>query len=331
MSRKKILSGIQPTGHLHLGRYFGAVENWVKLQSEYDSIYCVVNYHAMTMPYNPIKLQENVWELIYNLLACGIDSENLFIQSKVPEHTELCWILSCMCSHGELSRMTQFKEKSDQIKDKSKDVFVSTGLFTYPVLQAADILIYKADYVPVGKDQDQHLELTRNIAQRFNSIVGKEYFVAPEGMYSETPKIMSTADPTKKMSASAGDKHNINIFAPVDQIRKQIRSAVTDTGERTEKMSAGVENLFLILKACNKPEIYKNLFSEYQEANLTYSKLKDTVADTVIDLVEPIQKKKLEIISDTKAVKNLIKQSSEKIRERAIQTLKEVRTLTGLI
>lgn len=324
------MSGIQPTGNLHLGRYFGAVENWVKLQSEFDCVYCVVNYHAITMPYNPIKLQENCWELIYNLLACGVKAENLFIQSKVPEHTELAWILGCMCSYGELSRMIQFKDKSDQIKDKSKDLFISSGLFTYPVLQAADILIYKADYVPVGKDQDQHLELTRNIAQRFNMIVGKEYFVAPEALYTETPKVMSTADPLKKMSASAGDKHNIDIFASVDQIRKQIRSAVTDTGEKTDKMSPGIENLFLILKACKQNDLHKSLLSEYQNGNLTYSKLKDSVADAVIELVEPIQKRKLEIISDKKAVKEMINQFSIKIRERAIQTLKEVRALTGL-
>jgi tryptophanyl-tRNA synthetase len=330
MSRKKILSGIQPTGHLHLGRYFGAVENWVKLQNEYDSIYCVVDYHAITMPYDPVKLKENVWELIYNLLACGIQYENLFIQSKVPEHTELAWILGCMCSYGELSRMTQFKDKSEQIKDKSKDVFVSSGLFTYPVLQAADILIYKADYVPVGKDQDQHLELTRNIAQKFNSQVGKEYFVAPEAMYTETPKIMSTADPDKKMSASLGDKHNINVFAPIDQIKKQIRSAITDTGEKTDKMSLGVENLFMILKACNRIENYNSMLEEYKNGTLQYGKFKDVIADAVIALVEPIQLKKAEIIKDTKEVKNQIKISSAAIRERAVQTLNEVRTLAGL-
>ncbi|NOT36788.1 MAG: tryptophan--tRNA ligase [Saprospiraceae bacterium] len=330
MEKKRILSGIQPTGNLHIGRYFGAVENWVKLQETYNSIYCVVDYHAITMPYNPVKLKENVWELIYNLLACGIKYENLFIQSKVPEHTELGWILGCMCSYGELSRMTQFKDKSEQIKDKSKDVFISSGLFTYPVLQAADILIYKADFVPVGKDQDQHLELTRNIAQKFNSSVGKEYFIAPEAMYTETPKIMSTADPAKKMSASMGDKHNINIFAPVDQIRKQIRSAVTDTGEKTETMSPGVENLFMILKACNKNENYNSLLNEYRDGTLQYGKFKDAVADAIIELVEPIQKNKSEIIQDTKEVKNKIKQSSAAIRERASQTLNEVRALTGL-
>ncbi len=330
MNRKKILSGIQPTGHLHLGRYFGAVENWVKLQKDYNSIYCVVDYHAITMPYNPIKLKENVWELIYNLLACGIQYENLFIQSKVPEHTELGWILGCFCSHGELSRMTQFKDKSEQIKDKSKDVFISSGLFSYPVLQAADILVYKADYVPVGKDQDQHLELTRNIAQRFNMMVGKDYFVAPEGMYTETPKIMSTADPSKKMSASLGDKHNINLFASIDQIRKQIRSAVTDTGEKNDAMSPGVANLFMILKGCNRMDDYNTMMNEYNNGTLQYGKFKDLIADAVIAMVEPIQKNKEEILKDTKEVKNKIKNSSAAIRERAAQTLQEVRALAGL-
>lgn len=330
MNRKVVLSGIQPTGNLHLGRYFGAIENWVHLQNDFDCVYCVVNYHAITMPYNPVKLQENVWELVYNLLACGVNHESLFIQSKIPEHTELCWILSCMCSYGELSRMTQFKDKTDQVKEKNKDSFVSCGLFTYPVLQAADILMYRADYVPVGKDQDQHLELTRNIAQRFNVVVGKDYFVAPEALYTETPKILSTADPSKKMSASAGDKHNIDLFAPVDTIRKQIRSAVTDTGERSDTMSAGVENLFQLLKACKQTAIYNELLAEYSNQTLSYAVLKDHVADAVIQMVQPIQDRKKEIIADKKAVKDMIKSSSMNIRERAIATLNEVRSLTGL-
>lgn len=330
MSKKRILSGIQPTGHLHLGRYLGAVKNWVTLQESYECVYSIVDYHAMTMPYTPANLKENVWELCYNLLACGVKPENLSIQSMIPEHAELGWILGCMCSYGELSRMVQFKDKSEQVKEKDKDVFISAGLFTYPVLQAADILIYNADFVPVGKDQDQHLELTRNIATRFNKVTGKEYFVLPEPLYTETPKVMSTADPSKKMSASAGDKHNINLFASEDQIRKQIRSAVTDSGEHSDKMAPGIENLFSILAACGSHEVYHHLLSSYQSGNLKYSELKDAVGDAIIELVKPIQNKKLEIIQDKKAVKALIKVSSSKIRERAKQTLREVKDLCGL-
>ncbi|HQX44539.1 MAG: tryptophan--tRNA ligase [Saprospiraceae bacterium] len=330
MSQKIILSGIQPTGNLHLGRYFGAVQNWVNLQEDYNCVYGIVDYHAMTMPYNPAKLRENVWELTINLLACGIKPENLFIQSMIPEHAELGWILGCMCSYGELSRMVQFKDKSEQVKEKDKDMFISSGLFTYPVLQAADILIYKADYVPVGKDQDQHLELTRNIAQRFNNVVGKDYFVMPEPMYTEIPKVMSTADPLKKMSASAGDKHNINVFASEDQIRKQIRSAVTDAGNDPTKMAPGTENLFSILIACGRKDSYDELLSSFKSGNLKYSILKDTVADAIIDLVKPIQARREIILQDKKAVKDQIKKSSAEIRLRAAETLKEVKNLCGL-
>jgi tryptophanyl-tRNA synthetase len=331
MSEKKvILSCVQPTGKLHLGRYFGAIENWVNIQKDYTCFYGIVDYHAITMPYKPEKLRENVWDLAINLLACGIQPENLFIQSMVPEHAELGWILGCMCSYGELSRMTQFKDKTQQVKEKDKDNFVSSGLFTYPVLQAADILIYKADYVPVGKDQDQHLELTRNIATRFNYVTGKQYFNCPEPLYTETPKILSTADPSRKMSASAGDKHFVDVFGPIDQIRKQIRSAVTDTGEtESSKMSAGIENLFLLLKASKSPD-YDSLLQEYRAGGIQYSKLKDAVADAVIALVEPLQKRKVELSSDKKALKDLVKRSSAHVRETAAKTLSEVKSLTGL-
>lgn len=327
--QKRILSCIQPTGNLHIGRYFGAVENWIRLQKEFDCFYGIVDYHAITMPYDPNKLRENVWDLAVNLLACGIKTENLFIQSLIPEHIELSWILGCMCSYGELNRMTQFKDKSEQIKDKNKDVFISSGLFTYPVLQAADILIYKADFVPVGKDQDQHLELTRNIALRFNHTTGKEYFNTPEALYTETPKIMSTADPLKKMSASLGDKHNINIFAPIDQIKKQIRSAVTDAGS-DNKLSPGVENLFAILKACGSDSQYQELYREFELGTIKYSLLKEAVSDAVISVVSPIQEEKVRLSENKKNIKDQRKIASAKIREHAQITIKEVKSLTGL-
>src|SRR5690606_17540467 len=154
----------------------------------------------MTMPYDPQKLREQVWNLAFDLVAAGLDTDNMFIQSLVPEHAELAWIFNCVSSFGEVSRMTQFKDKSQQVSEKDKDAFISVGLFTYPVLQAADILVYRADYVPVGKDQEQHLELTRNIAMRFNQVVGNDYFRLPEPLSSETPKIRSTADPLRTMS-----------------------------------------------------------------------------------------------------------------------------------
>lgn len=329
--RKVILSGIQPTGKLHVGRYFGAIRNWVQLQEQYDCIYSIVDYHAMTMPYHPVKLRENVWDLAINLLACGIKPENLFIQSMVPEHAELAWILSCMCSYGELSRMTQFKDKTQQLKEKDKDLFVSAGLFIYPVLQAADILIYRADYVPVGKDQEQHLELTRNIADRFNLVSGKNYFTLPEPLFTEIPKVMSTADPLKKMSASAGDKHFIDLFAEPAVIQKQIRSAVTDAGDQTvsDTMSPGVENLFQLLKASDKLQ-YETSLKLYQSGQLPYSQLKEVVSEALISLAIPIQNEKKQLLQNKKEIKDMIKKSSAVIRQRAAQTVAEVKTLTGL-
>lgn len=328
-TKKTVLSAIQPTGDMHFGNYFGAVKNWVDLQESYQCFYGVVDYHAMTMPYDPKKLRENTWELIFNLIAVGVKPENLFIQSLVPEHTELCWIFNCFCSYGQLTRMTQFKDKSTQ---GGEDSFISAGLLDYPVLQAADILIYRADYVPVGKDQEQHLELSRNIAQRFNNQVGKEYFVLPESLYTETPKIASTADPTRKMSKSAGEKHYINVFGDPDRIRKQVRSAVTDTGETTsEGMSPGVANLFEILKASGDMDTYRVLHSAYVHGSLKYVELKDATAEALVRLSTAFRETRINILADKKLVKEQVKDASALIRKRAQQTIAEVKELSGLM
>jgi tryptophanyl-tRNA synthetase len=330
-SKKRILSAIQPTGSMHFGNYFGAVQNWVRLQEDYECVYGVVDYHAMTMPYDPKKLRTNTWELIFNLLAVGVKTENLFIQSLVPEHAELSWIFNCFCSYGQLTRMTQFKDKSQQSKETAKDNFISAGIFDYPVLQAADILIYKADFVPVGKDQEQHLELTRNIAERFNNQVGKEYFVLPETMFTEIPKVMSTADPKRKMSKSAGEKHFISVFSDEARIRKQIKSAVTDTGDTPEgEMSAGVENLFSLLKASGRIEAHNGLMDSYNAGALRYSDLKHEVAEGLVAMSATFKARKEAIMADKKAIKNEIKASSAAIRKYAQQTVKEVKELAGL-
>ena len=327
--RPTILSGIQPTGKLHFGRYFGAVENWKRLQEEYDCLYMVANYHAMSMPFSANKLAQNSWDLCFNLLACGIRVENLFIQSLIPEHTELSWILGCYTSSGQLSRMTQFKDKSAQ-----NEAFISAGLLTYPVLQAADILIYRAGVVPVGKDQEQHLELTRDIAQRFNHQAGKEYFPIPEALFTRVRKVMSTADPTRKMSASAGDKHNIDLFADESRIRKQIRSAVTDTGgdegADAGAMSPGVANLFSLLSASGSDDAHRSLTADYEAGNLRYADLKQAVADGLVTIAQGVQANLQELKSDRRAVKDSIKQSSSEIRKRAQQTLREVKEICGL-
>jgi tryptophanyl-tRNA synthetase len=328
---KTVLSCIQPTGDLHLGNYFGAVQNWVRLQDEYKCFYGVVDYHSMTMPYNPVQLRENTWKMVFYLLACGIKPENLFIQSLVPEHIELSWILGCTTSYGELTRMTQFKDKTEQLRETDKDAFVSLGLFAYPVLQAADILIYHADYVPVGKDQEQHLELSRNIAQRFNHQFGKEYFAHPEPLFTETPKILSPADPNKKMSKSLGEKHYINLFGEETRVRKQIKSAVTDTGEPSYGgMSAGVKSLFDLLRACNSMDAHDALMADYSAGALKYSDLKESVANAVVGLINPFRERFEALQGDKKSVKSQIQDASGEIRKRAQQTLREVREITGL-
>lgn len=330
MEQKRVLSAIQPTGEMHLGNYFGAIERWVELQNNHECFYGIVNYHAMTMPYKPKKLQENTWNMVLDLMATGIKSEHLFIQSLVPEHTELNWILHCFCSYGELGRMTQFKDKSQQAD--TKDSYISAGLFSYPVLQAADILMYKADFVPVGRDQDQHLELTRNIAQRFNHQVGKEYFQLPEVMYSNTPKLLSTADPSRKMSKSAGPKHFISLFAKPEEIQRQIRSAVTDTGETTAgTMSSGVQNLFQLLKACKAAEAHDSLMQDYENQRLKYVDLKAAVTEALIDFTQPMVQRREDLQSRRKEVKDQVKASSAEIRKVAQTTLKEVKQLTGLM
>ncbi|MBL0190499.1 MAG: tryptophan--tRNA ligase [Saprospiraceae bacterium] len=335
MSAKRVLSGIQPTGDIHLGNYFGAVKNWVQLQDSYQCTYSVVDYHSMTMPYVPAQLRENTWSMVFQLLACGVDPKNLFIQSLVPEHTELAWVLGCITSFGELQRMTQFKDKSDQLKESNKESFVSTGLFFYPILQAADILIYHANFVPVGKDQEQHLELSRNIAARFNHQFCSEenpYFHHPEPLFTETPKILSLADPNKKMSKSLGEKHFINLFSDSEIIRKQVKTAVTDTGSvPSETMSPGVANLFELLKACGNQQAHASLLSDYHQQQLKYSQLKEAVADSIIALCAPIKEKYEALRSEEDNIKEQIRNSSGEIRKMAQKTMREVKELVGIL
>lgn len=329
---KEVLSAIQPTGDMHYGNYFGAVQNWVRLQEKYDCAFGVVDYHAMTMPYDHKKLRNNTWELITNLIAVGIHPENLFIQSLIPEHTELSWILNCFTSYGQLTRMTQFKDKSAKSSEDSGEGFVSSGLLNYPVLQAADILLYRPKYVPVGKDQEQHLELTRNIAQRFNAQMGVNYLPVVEALFTPASKIRSTADPTKKMSKSAGEKHYISVFSDEARIRKQIRSAVTDTGEHKEgEMSEGVDNLFGLLIAAGKNEIHQTLMNAYLGGTLRYADLKEEVANALVEISNGFIARKQEINSDKKALKEQIKQSSSEIRKIAQETIREVKELSGLM
>jgi len=334
MTKKRVLSCIQPTGEIHIGNYFGAIKNWVDIQDKYDCVYGVVDLHAMTMPYDPKTLQDNTTQMFVDLLACGIDPARsvLFVQSLVPQHTELTWIFSCVTSYGELSRMTQFKDKSDQLDETAgKKGFISAGLFTYPVLMAADILIYKAHYVPVGKDQEQHLEMSRNIAVRFNKQFG-EYFPEPAPLYTEVPRLMSLADPTKKMSKSLGDKHYIGLFESEDSIRKKVKTAVTDAGGQSGgAMSPGVANLFTIIKACGNLQAWEELNRQFLNGTLKYSDLKNITADSLVDTLRPFREKRTEMNSDRTRVKKLMYELSAVARDYTVKVLDDVKELAGLI
>ena len=329
-----ILSCIQPTGEVHLGNYFGAVRNWVDLQEsgKYKTVYGIVDLHAMTMPYNAKDLKQNTENLAIDLIAAGIDPEKstLFFQSMVPEHVELYWIFSCLTPFGDLTRQTQFKDKSDQLGESS-DEFISAGLFTYPTLQAADILIYRAGFVPVGTDQVQHLELSRDLARRFNGTFGEDYFPEPQPILTEIPKLRSLSAPEKKMSKSAGSKHYIGLFEDEKSVGKKIRSAVTDSGDVPEgELSPGVENLITLIQACGETDLAEQLTEKYKGGEKMYAPLKEQTAEIVIALTSKMRKQREEVLSDKKAVLKRVEEMSDDARDLASETLKEVRRLAGL-
>ncbi len=347
VQKKRVLSGIQPTAVMTIGNYFGAVQNWVKLQDECDCVYCVVDLHAMTSSDDPGALRDASRDMFVSLLAAGIDPDRatVFIQSTVPEHTELCWMLATLTSLGDLARMTQFKEKSGLLQGNLADdsgEFTSAGLLFYPVLQAADILAYRADYVPVGQDQDQHLELTRGIARRFNRRFG-ELFPEPQTLYTPVTKVLSTADPTRKMSKSLGPKHYIGLFEEEDSIRRKIRSAVTDSGtrpgadaggpdgERAEsKASPGIENLLTILGACGRPADARLMRDQYFAGTLRYVDLKGETADSLVALTGRMRDRRGEILSRGRDMDELILIMGAKARALAGATLERARDKMGM-
>lgn len=328
---QRIFSGAQPTGTLHIGNYLGAIRNWATLQDDHECIYCVVDYHAITTPedVNPQELHAASDAMALDLMACGIDPERsiLFVQSAVPEHAELAWILGCVTSYGDLTRMTQFKDKS------AKTQFVSAGLFNYPVLQAADILLYRADGVPVGEDQVQHLELSRRIARRFNAYFG-EFFPEPKPIVGKGARIMSLADPTCKMSKSDGEPHYVGVMENENSIRKKIRSAVTDVGLTPgTKMSPGVANLFEILDLSTalsgETPIANELRSDFEAGNLMYTHLKDVTFEQLMRVLRPIQERRTELEASGK-VEEILAAGAEKARAIAQETMRAVRERVGL-
>ncbi|NKB89947.1 MAG: tryptophan--tRNA ligase [Acidobacteria bacterium] len=326
MAIKRIFSGIQPTGDLHLGNYYGAVQNWVGLQNgDSETIYCVVDYHAITGGIEPEQLPQRSLQLAGDLIACGIDPERsiLFVQSHVPEHTELAWVFNAFAAYGDLSRMTQFKDKSGRTKH------VNSGLFTYPVLQAADILLYLADGVPVGEDQAQHLELTRGIARRFNQIAGVEFFPETQILLTEGKRIMSLADPTRKMGKSYGEKHYVGIMEPPKRVAKKIKSAVTDAGgESRDALSPGVANLLGLLRLAGKDVEADDFEAQALSGDLMYGYLKVAVADATVELLEPIQARRAALSDDD--IRAILADGAARARDIAGSVMAEVRSLIGV-
>ncbi|AXV66398.1 MULTISPECIES: tryptophan--tRNA ligase [Pseudoalteromonas] len=331
MSKPVVLSGIQPTGGMTIGNYVGAINQWLKLQEDHESFFMLVDLHAITVRQDPEQLRSRVLDGIALYAACGIDPEKsaLFVQSQVPEHAQLSWVLNCYAQMGELNRMTQFKDKSSKHANN-----VNVGLFSYPVLQAADILLYQADQVPVGEDQKQHLELTRDIATRFNNLYG-DVFKLPEPYIPEFgARVMSLQDPLKKMSKSDENPNGyIMLLDEPKKIEKKLKKAVTDSDEQARiyfdrEEKPGVSNLLTLLSVATKRSI-EDLVPEYEDK--MYGHLKKDTAAAVVSMIEPIQARFHEIRDDQALLNSIMKSGAEKASIRAEKTLKAVYDAVGFI
>lgn len=323
----RTVSGIQPTGQIHIGNYLGAIKQWVELQEKGDSIFLIADLHSLTVPYETDKFSQNVLETAITYLALGIDPQKsiFFVQSHVKEHTELCWLLNTVTPIGDLERMTQFKEKSKQFKKN-----INAGLLTYPVLQAADILLYKAGAVPVGKDQLQHVELTRTIARKFNQKFGKT-FEEPRAVLPKLgAKIMAVNNPKKKMSKSLGPASYISVFDSPEEIKKKIMSAVTDTGKQVKynlKSKAGISNLITIYSLFSGKSIRE---VEKMFDGKGYAQFKMSLAKILTDSLEPFRRKREEFSARRVYVEETLKLGAKRARNIAQTTMQEVNKKMGL-
>lgn len=325
--KQRIFSGIQPSGDLHIGNYLGAIRNWVNLQDTHENIFCVVDLHAITVPQDPKILEKRIIEIANIYLAAGVDPKKstIFVQSDRPEHSELGWILNTIAYMGEMKRMTQFKDKAGKGQDN-----VSVGLFDYPVLMAADILLYNANLVPVGKDQFQHIEITRDLAERFNKRFGKTFTIPKPFSTEETKYIMSLDDPTKKMAKSAKSEYNyIALRDPEDVIRKKISKAVTDSGSeiKSREDKPALTNLLNIYSAFSGKTIEK-LEKEYQ--GKSYKDFKDGLTETVLAFILPFQKKLKELEKNPDHTIKILKDGAKKLEPIGQETLKKVKKAVGL-
>ncbi len=330
---KKILSGIQPSGVLHIGNYLGALKQWVALQTDNECYYCIVDEHAITVPYEPQKLQDRILDAAAMYLAAGVDPEKsvMFVQSHVPAHTELAWLLSTITPYGELTRMTQFKDKAKTLRQaQGEQAAISVGLFSYPVLMAADILLYHTDVVPVGEDQVQHLELARTIAERFNKRFGELFTVPQAYLPAKVARVMSLTDPTKKMSKSDEPKSYIALSDDSETIRKKIMSAVTETEPVFSFTESGpaVKNLLAIYQAFSEkaPEEIEAGFS-----GKGYKEFKEALAEGIINHLTPLQEKYQAIRANDDELRILLGRGNHKAEQLATQTLTRAKEAMGLL
>ncbi|HSX25212.1 MAG TPA: tryptophan--tRNA ligase [Candidatus Andersenbacteria bacterium] len=328
-SNKTVVSGIQPSGILHIGNYLGALKQWIELQEQNQTIFCIVDQHAITVPYDPKTLSDRILDVAATYIAAGIDPEKsiIFVQSHVSAHTELAWLLSTIAPYGAMSRMTQFKDKSKKIS--SKDA-ISLALFSYPVLMAADILLYHADVVPVGEDQKQHIELTRDLAEKFNSQFGETFTIPEPYIPQESARIMSLIDPKKKMSKSDPEKSYIALTDSPDVIRKKIAGAVTDTDAifSFKKSGLAVKNLLTIYKAfSNKDE--QEIEEEFSGA--TYKEFKSALAQAIIIGLEPLQRKYTDIRNEDTELRLILGKGMHRAEGIANSTLHLAKEKMGLL
>lgn len=329
--RPRVLSGIQPTaGSFHLGNYLGAVRQWVALQESHDAFYMVVDLHAITLPQDPAELRANTRLAAAQLLAAGLDPERctLFVQSHVPEHAQLAWVMNCLTGFGEASRMTQFKDKAaKQGTDRA-----SVGLFTYPILQVADILLYQAHQVPVGEDQRQHIELTRDIAERFNGRFGETFRIPAPYILKETAKIYDLQDPAIKMSKSASTpKGLINLLDEPKATAKKVKSAVTDTGTEIRydvENKPGISNLLSIYATLTGTGIAE---LEQKYAGKGYGALKTDLAEVMVDFVTPFRDRTQEYLDDPETLDSILAKGAEKARAVAAETLAQAYDKVGFL
>lgn len=327
MAKKRIFSGIQPTGNLHIGNYIGAINQWVDLQQDFQCIYCIVDLHAITVPQDPEELSEKVRELTALYLACGIDPEDstVFVQSHNPDHAGLAWILDCIASMGQLERMTQYKAKSENQKGS-----VSVGLFNYPALMAADILLYNTEVVPVGEDQKQHVELTRELARRFNSRYSEVFKIPESKLMTAGARIMSLQDPESKMSKSSEDpKGTVDLLDKPKVIRDKIMSAVTDTGDKiiARPDKPGISNLLTVYSVLSNQSIQK-LEDKYEGKG--YGEFKKDLAEVVVEFLKPIQEKYYRIREDKNYLDQVLKGGLAKAKPISEKTLEKVYQAMGL-